>query len=104
MALQYKDIDRENKTIHITKSVYHERNQPKIKEPKTEAGKRVIILFDALEKILPTGPPDAYVFADENGGLYTNSNFGLCRNEYCASIGLADKKSTRTSTAGNTRK
>lgn len=41
LALQWKDIDFENDLIEVTKSVYHEGDQPLIKEPKTEAGNRI---------------------------------------------------------------
>ncbi len=38
LALQWKDIDLENRVIHVNKSVYNDHNIPKIKPPKTESG------------------------------------------------------------------
>ena len=61
LALQYEDIDFDNKTISIDKSLYCENNRPKIKSPKTEAGKRKIILLDKLADKLPKGK--GYIFA-----------------------------------------
>lgn len=48
LALQYKDIDRAKKVIRISKSVYHQNNKPHVKNPKTAAGTREIILLDLL--------------------------------------------------------
>lgn len=64
LALQYKDIDYQSKLIHITKSLYHMGNVPKIKQPKTERGNRDIILLDILERVLPSGKPDEFLFGD----------------------------------------
>lgn len=62
LALQYRDIDFDNGLIHVSKSVYHEANQPVIKEPKTEKGKREVVLLDDLKELLPKGKPDDYIF------------------------------------------
>lgn len=63
LALTYNDIDFDRKTISVTKSVYYESNQPLVKEPKTEAGKRTVVLLDILAKELPKGK--GYVFGGE---------------------------------------
>ncbi len=62
LALQYKDIDREANVIRVTKSVYHDGNEPVIKEPKTEKGKREVILLEPLKELLPDGKPNDYIF------------------------------------------
>jgi integrase len=67
IALTYGDIDRENKEIHITKSVYFEHNQPKKKLPKTRAGVRDIILLDRLADALPKGKPEELLFPGPDG-------------------------------------
>ncbi len=64
LAIQFKDIDRENKVIHITKSVYFKSGKPEIKVPKTEAGKRVIPLLDVLAEKLPKGKQDNFLFGE----------------------------------------
>ena len=62
LALQWKDIDFDNKLIHIYKSVYYEGNRPCIKSPKTQAGKRTVILLDCIMDKLSRGSPNDYVF------------------------------------------
>ncbi|RGX53598.1 hypothetical protein DWV16_16680 [Anaerotruncus sp. AF02-27] len=69
LALQYKDVDRKNKTIHITKSVYHEGNAPRIKAPKTEKGIRDIILLDVLAEKLPKGKASDFIFGSGGSPL-----------------------------------
>lgn len=63
LAIQFKDIDREKKLIHVSKSVAFKYNVPYIKEPKTEAGYRSVPLLDDLAAVLPDGPPDDFLFS-----------------------------------------
>lgn len=98
LAIQYKDIDRENKRIIINKSVYFVGNRPEIKEPKTEAGKREVILLDKLEKVLPAGKPTDFLFSDGNVPL-TNSKYRFLWNMFCRETGLADKKKDKSGKA-----
>jgi integrase len=89
LALTYGDIDRRNKTISITKSVYHDSNKPKIKAPKTEAGTRQIVLLDVLADALPTGKKSDLLFPGADGGLMSDT---YCRhrwNAYCKATGLS---------------
>ena len=88
LALTYGDIDRGQKMIHITKSVYHQNNIPKTKSPKTEAGYRDVPLLDVLEGYLPSGSPDQLLFPGTDGGLMTNSALRRGRNLYCKALGL----------------
>lgn len=69
LALQYKDIDFNAGTIKITKSVYYEGNNPKIKLPKTEAGIRTVPLLDPLrEKLLERKfNQEDFIISDEEG-------------------------------------
>ena len=63
VALQFKHIDRKRKTARICQSCAWDGPNPIIKEPKTEAGIRTVLLPDKLLKVLPkTGKPNAYVF------------------------------------------
>ncbi len=48
LALQYRDIDNQNRIIHISKSVYFTSNTPHIKQPKTKAGIRRVVMLDSL--------------------------------------------------------
>lgn len=67
LALTGADIDRKNKIVHITKSVYTENGHARIKEPKTEKGKRKVPLLDALSDALPARLPKGYLFSADDG-------------------------------------
>lgn len=69
LALQWKDIDFNEKTISVTKSVEHINNHPHIKPPKTESGNRLVPLLTLLEnRLLPlVSKPDYYIFSDDGG-------------------------------------
>lgn len=88
LALQYKDIDRKNKLIHINKSLYHVSNNPAIKTPKTKAGIRDIILLDVLVPHLPKGKKDDYIFANNQGGLMSETQFRYLWRDYCVESGI----------------
>lgn len=63
LALTGADIDLENRTISVTKSVYFESNIPHIKEPKTEAGTRTVPILAPLLPYLPKDlKKDEYLF------------------------------------------
>ena len=64
LALRWEDIDRKAKTIRVEKSVYFVGNEPHIKIPKTDAGRREVVLLHALEEVLPrTGK--GYIFGGD---------------------------------------
>lgn len=65
LALTYADIDKENKVIHITKSLAYKYNTPYIKEPKTAAGVRDVPLLDELAPFIPEGEPNEFVFSPD---------------------------------------
>lgn len=66
LAIQYKDIDRQNKTIYITKAVkYDAAGHPHIAQPKTAAGNRIVPLLDDLAAMIPDpgkGHEKDYIF------------------------------------------
>lgn len=73
LALDWSDVDIENRTISITKSVYHVSNRPYIKKPKTETSiGKVPILDTLLSKIKPS---TGLVFPNEHGELITETQF-----------------------------
>ena len=47
----------------MTKSVYHEKNKPKLKTTKTKSGIRNVIIPDVLPDKIPSGKPDDYLFS-----------------------------------------
>ena len=67
LALQYKDIDRKDGLIRVSKSVWFEGNQPSIKTPKTQAGNRTVVLVDKLAELIPDGKPNHFLFSDDGG-------------------------------------
>ena len=88
LALQFKDIDIENKKIKITKSVYFESDRPKIKQPKTENGIREIPLLDVLIPHLPKGKPEDYVFSPDGKTPYGQSTFNRHWKKYQEQSGV----------------
>lgn len=89
LALQYRDIDFENKEINVTKSVYHVSNVPHIKSTKTENGARKVILLDALADKLPQGNPDEYIFSVKGDRPLAYSTFQRWWDKYCSETGLS---------------
>lgn len=88
LALTGADIDRKNKRIRISKSVYYMGNAPHIKQPKSDAGTRVVPLLDALDKALPSKLGKAYLFAEPDGALLTNDHFTKLYDVYRAASGV----------------
>lgn len=75
LAIQFKDIERVSKVIHIRKSIYHDNNQPHVKSPKTVSGLRDIVLMDCLLDKLPIGAPDEFLFSNDEGNIMTETQF-----------------------------
>ena len=84
LALRYEDIDYENKTILINKSLYWQGNKAEIKSTKTKAGTRSIILLDALAAKLPKGT--GYVFGGD--APLTNTAFRRRWDKYIKISGV----------------
>lgn len=64
LAITNEDIDRENKVIHISKSVYYTKgHRPHLKTPKTASGKRTVPLLDSLDEALPRELRKGYLFS-----------------------------------------
>ena len=70
IAIKYSDIDFENKTICVQRSVVFADNTPIIKSPKTEAGKRKIVLLDCLAEKLEHKNTDEYIFGIPRGNSW----------------------------------
>lgn len=74
LALEWKDVDIENRTIQINKSLYYEGNKPCVKLPKTKASLGSVPILDALlNKIQPL--KKGIVFPNHNGEYMTGSQF-----------------------------
>lgn len=62
-ALQWKNINEQERIAHISQSVVYAGQNPIIKPPKSASGVRDIILLDnVLEVLPPRGDPEQYVF------------------------------------------
>ena len=88
LALKYKDIDFNNKTISVNKSVFYIGNQPNIKSPKTEAGNRKVILLDCLADVLPKGKPNELIFKNQHGEIIRNAHFNRLWQKYQKDAGI----------------
>lgn len=90
LALTYGDIDLQNDQIHVTKSVYHEGNQPKIKRPKTEAGNRIVPILAPLKPYLPRNKNKALYLFSEDGGVtpLSETQYQKRWKDYAAHTGI----------------
>ena len=86
LALRYEDIDRARRVIHVSKAVEFIGNNPHIKAPKTEAGFRTVPLLDPLAVALPASGA-GLIFAREDGGPLTKTQYRKRWLRYCKSIG-----------------
>ena len=74
LGLKWKDIDLEEGTIHIERAVTHPtRNQPQIKDTKTEASVRELDLVPQIVCYLEKGAPEAFVLGGEEPLTYTQT-------------------------------
>ena len=73
-ALDYEDIDFANDIINVNKSIYYKNSKPFVKSPKTESGKRKLVLLSPLKNVLPTNKK-GHIFANTNGEYLTRSQF-----------------------------
>lgn len=72
LGLKWKDIDLEANHIYIRQVVTHpDRNQPEVKEPKTETSVRRIDLSLEAKKYLVVGEPDSFVVGGDKPLSYT---------------------------------
>lgn len=72
LGLKWCDIDLQNDTFHIRQVVTHpDRNQPEIKEPKTEKSARELPLSPECKKYLQPGNPDDFVIGGAKPLSYT---------------------------------
>lgn len=74
IPLQYKDINLEEKYIHVHKAVYMPSNQPKLKDTKNHTSRKVPIfniLYKRLEEMKETHQNEDYVFPSQSGKIMT---------------------------------
>lgn len=73
LALTYQDIYRKSKIIDVNKSVTYTGQTPSLKDPKTMAGTRKIILLDNLAEVIPRGI--GLIFPGKDGGLMRQAEY-----------------------------
>lgn len=92
LALQWKDIDFEADVIHVTKSVEHIGEEPRIKTPKTESGTRIVPLLSVLkQRIEPhKDKPDKFIFSDDGGNTpLRNKRYHKHYADYSKEVGIS---------------
>lgn len=88
LALTWDDVDVEECTISISKSVYHVDNKPYIKQPKTAKGIRTVPLLNKLGAKIK--PAKGLVFPDPaTGGIMTNMHFQSLWDKYASESGIS---------------
>lgn len=101
LALTWADVYLKKKEISVTKALdYTVGAKPTVKEPKTEAGNRIVPIIDSLLPYLQEAQSHAtseYVFpappsnrGGKGGGLMTLRGYEGMWERYCTATGLAD--------------
>lgn len=89
LALDPADVDKKEMVLHINKTVEWIGNKPYIKDcPKTDAGIRDIPITEKLLNLLLPYMKQKYIFQNNNGELFGNSNFTRMWNKYKKEIGI----------------
>lgn len=92
LALQWRDIDFESNVIHVTKSIEHIGEEPRVKTPKTESGTRIVPLLSVLkERIEPyKGRPNQFIFSEDGGKTpLRNKRYQKLFTDYCKEVGIS---------------
>jgi integrase len=82
LALQWPDVDFENNTVTVRRTVLRVKGRHVVKEPKTKASRRTIIvpafamnaLHEHRKKIMAKGFVDRPVFCSLQGGIMSAQN------------------------------
>lgn len=91
LAVQWGDIDFDNKLIYCRRSAELHASVPTTKEPKTKAGNRSVPLLDDLAAVLirPEAAKDTdLIFGDKDGKILTRSAFRSRWTDWCRAVGL----------------
>lgn len=89
LALRYEDIDREAKTISVTKQLTFVGNDPVLSPPKTDKSVSVVPLLPILEDALPRRKKGIVFPAEKHPDEYmTSYEFRKRWDEYCRATGI----------------
>lgn len=100
LAIQWRDVDFEKKTISCTKALKY-RGSSKIEQPKFNSVRTVPLLPD-LEKVLvmpKTASPDDYIFAADCGKPMSESTYRRRWLHYCKDQGFVETTEEKYKTA-----
>ena len=87
LALEWSDVNIENRTININKSLYYKGNTPCVKLPKTTTSLATVPILDALlTKIIPQ--KKGLVFPNAKGDYITNTQFNHYWERYQKESGI----------------
>lgn len=79
LGLKWGDVDLENGLFHIRRAVTHpDRNQPEVKETKTDASRRSLAIVPCVAAMLKPGNADHFVVGGEMPLSYTQVR-SMCR-------------------------
>ena len=88
-ALKPSDVNLKAKTVTVHSTVEWRGSRPFIKDhPKTDAGNRDIPLTDKVIELIKPYMKQEYLFQNEHGELYTNSQVTRGWNRYQKSTGV----------------
>lgn len=88
-ALTPQDINFEEQTVHVSKTVEWLGSRPQIKNcPKTEAGNRIIPIPNILLPELLKRKNQKYLFQNYKGEIYDGSQITRGWNSYISEIGI----------------
>ena len=88
LALQWEDINFEESTITVNKSIEYKGNIPCVKPPKTESGTRIVPLLQMLSNRLKKGGR-GYVFSEDGGkSPYRKKRYDLLWRDYSKEVGI----------------
>lgn len=72
LGLKWGDVDISGRRIHVRRAATHPtRNQAEVKEPKTAASYRTLVLSEIAVKYLTPGKPDEFIFGGKWPLSYT---------------------------------
>ena len=87
LALSWDDIDFESSIINVSKSIEYVNNNPRVKEPKTKAGHRVVPLIDKLSTEMKKHKSNGIIF-NQDGSYMRATWFERHWQIYQSKIGL----------------
>ena len=90
LALNWQDIDRQAKVIHVTKKLNYSAGKRPILETrlKSENGKRDVPLLKPLEDALPDTPHIGAIFTNDDGEYWGKYEADKYWQEYCEDVGF----------------